>query len=346
MTIFVFMILLAASALLTLGACMLMMPLLQSYALARPNARSSHAVPTPQGGGIAILVAGMAMAGLLVAQGQLEPSRELGALALAALGLGLLGGWDDIRPLPAMLRLVIQALCVAAVILALPPLQLLPWPHAMQAPLWFAALNLALIILAGVWFVNLTNFMDGLDWLTAAGFVPLTVFIAMLGVAQLIAPAPAAIAAILCGALLGFAPLNRPVARLFLGDVGSLPIGLVVSYLLYHLAGSGGLTAAILLPLYHITDATLTLFQRLGRREAVWQAHRSHAYQRATDNGFSVVSVAGHVFGLNLVLCGLALACIMSQSLIVNLAALALGLGLTLLLVRRFTTSLKPVVAR
>lgn len=343
MTIFVFMTMLAASALVTLAACKLMIPLLQRYALARPNARSSHQVPTPQGGGIAILIAWVAMAGLLVALGQLVASRELGTLVLAALGLGLLGGWDDIRPLPASLRLVIQGLAVAAVILALPPLQLLPWP---QAALWLAVLNVVLVILAGVWFVNLTNFMDGLDWLTVAGFVPLTTFIALLGVAQLVAPTPAIIAAILCGALLGFAPFNRPVARLFLGDVGSLPIGLVAAYLLYHLAGSAGLTAAVLLPLYHVTDATLTLFQRLGRGERVWQAHRSHAYQRATDNGFSVISVAGHVFALNLILCALALACILFASPLVNSAALFGGFCLAWLLIRRFTAPVKTMVAR
>ena len=96
------------------------------------------------------------------------------------------------------------------------------------------------------------------------------------------------VALALCGAMIGFAPFNRPVARLFLGDVGSLPIGLLLGWLLVVLAGSGHFAAALLLPLYYLADATITLLRRLANGEPVWQAHRSHFYQRAMDNGFSV----------------------------------------------------------
>ncbi len=106
----------------------------------------------------------------------------------------------------------------------------------------------------------------------------------------------------LLGAMIGFAPFNRPVARLFLGDVGSLPIGLVVGWLLALLANKGHLAAAMLLPLYYLMDATLTLLRRLSRKEKVWQAHRTHFYQRATDNGFSVKEVIAQVFALNVAL--------------------------------------------
>ena len=112
--------------------------------------------------------------------------------------------------------------------------------------------------------------------------------------------------AALCGALIGFAPFNKPVAKLFLGDVGSLPIGLLVGWLLWQLAGTGALAAAILLPLYYLMDATITLLRRLARREKVWEAHRSHFYQQATVNGFSVMAVSAHVFVLNLALAALA----------------------------------------
>ena len=92
----------------------------------------------------------------------------------------------------------------------------------------------------------------------------------------------------LCGAMLGFAPFNRPVAKIFLGDVGSLPIGLLLGWCLLQLAWHQHLIAALLLPLYYLTDATLTLLRRIARREPFWAAHRSHFYQRATDNGFTV----------------------------------------------------------
>jgi UDP-N-acetylmuramyl pentapeptide phosphotransferase/UDP-N-acetylglucosamine-1-phosphate transferase len=122
------------------------------------------------------------------------------------------------------------------------------------------------------------------------------------------------VALALCGAIVGFAPFNRPVARLFLGDVGSLPIGLIVGWLLVLLAGGGHFAAALLLPLYYLADATITLLRRLAKGEQVTQAHRTHFYQRATDNGFSVYQIVGRVFVTNVVLAGLAAATVVSQA--------------------------------
>jgi UDP-N-acetylmuramyl pentapeptide phosphotransferase/UDP-N-acetylglucosamine-1-phosphate transferase len=132
------------------------------------------------------------------------------------------------------------------------------------------------------------------------------------------------IALCLCGAMLGFAPLNRPVARVFLGDVGSLPIGLLLGWLLIMLAKSH-LTAAFLLPLYYVADATITLLRRLVKGERVMQAHRRHFYQRAMDNDFSVYWIVGTVFGLNLVLLGLAASTLVTSSLTLHVLALAAG---------------------
>lgn len=317
------------SAAITAAGCWLLRPLLVRYALARPNARSSHKTPTPQGGGIPILIALAALttlAGLTLLRGDAE---ELVVVTAAAGLLGLVGGWDDLRPLPALLRLVLQGVAVAAVILLLPAPRLLP--------LLPPGLEQALLILAGVWFVNLTNFMDGLDWITVAGFAPMTAFLALLALAGAMTPAPVLIAATLCGALLGFAPFNKPAARLFLGDVGSLPIGLLAAYLLHQFAGVAGLAPALILPFYHVADATLTLFRRLARRERVWEAHRSHFYQQATDNGFTVREVSGHVLALNLVLCGLAAAALFVPRPDFQLGALALAGLLTSLLLRRFS---------
>ena len=105
--------------------------------------------------------------------------------------------------------------------------------------------------------------------------------------------------------MLGFAPFNRPVARIFLGDVGSLPIGLLVGWCLLQLAWHQQFVAALLLPLYYLTDATVTLFRRMAEREPFWAAHRTHFYQRATDNGFSVWRVVSELFALNVVLAAL-----------------------------------------
>jgi UDP-N-acetylmuramyl pentapeptide phosphotransferase/UDP-N-acetylglucosamine-1-phosphate transferase len=320
-------VVLVAAALLSAGLIHVMRPLLQRYALARPNARSSHKVPTPQGGGIAVIAAAIvATAAALVAGA--GPSGPFAVVAMAALLLAGVGAVDDIRPLPAAPRLLLQLLAVTAVVAASEQ-RVLPE----IVPLW---LERGLLVLAGVWFVNLVNFMDGLDWITVAEMVPITAFLALLGPLGVL-PWPAALAAAgLCGGLLGFAPFNRPVARLFLGDVGSLPIGLMVGWLLLELAGTGALAAALLLPLYHLADATLTLLRRLARGERVWEAHRSHFYQQATDRGFTPLSVSTQVFLLNLALAALAAVTLAISSPAVQGLALLVGMGLVGVMLRRF----------
>lgn len=318
------------AALVCAGLIRLLMPLLRRYALARPNARSSHREPTPQGGGIAVVAAALAVLALVLASGFAPHARFTATVvAGAALALALLGACDDIRPLPAGLRLVVQFGAVASVLLALPTRVL---PEAL--PAW---LEWGLLAVAGVWWVNLVNFMDGLDWLSVAETVPVTACLAGLGLAGALPPLPTVAAAALLGAMLGFAPFNRPVARLFLGDVGSLPLGLLTGWMLLELAATGALAAAVILALYYLADATLTLLRRLGRGERVWEAHRTHFYQQATDNGFTPLQVSGHVLVLNLALAGLAVAAVMHPAIPVQAAALLAGAGLVALVLRRFS---------
>jgi UDP-N-acetylmuramyl pentapeptide phosphotransferase/UDP-N-acetylglucosamine-1-phosphate transferase len=150
-------------------------------------------------------------------------------------------------------------------------------------------------------------------------------------------PLPATlVAAALCGAMLGFAPFNRPVASIFLGDVGSLPIGLLLGWCLLQLAAQQQFAAALLLPMYYLLDATTTLLRRLVNREPFWAAHRSHFYQRATDNGFTVSQVVGEVFALNIGLAALAAGSIVAPSITIKLGCLAIGAVATAALLRRF----------
>ena len=316
---------------------LLLRPLLVRYALARPNARSSHRVPTPQGGGIAIVLAVVVSGALLAFAGAGVATMEALVLAHAALALAVLGAVDDVRPLPASLRLGFQALVVTGLVLAVGG-RLLP-----EMPL---LLERALAVLAGLWFVNLTNFMDGLDWMTVAEIVPLVGALSLLGLAGGFPALPTLVAASLLGAILGFAPFNRPVARLFLGDVGSLPIGLLVAWLLYRLALDGGFAAACLLPLYYLADATLTLLLRAARGERIWQAHRSHFYQRATVNGLSVMAVVTRVFVLNLWLAGLAALTLVWPSSPVTIVALAAGGGAVALTLRDFSRPRRIAIRR
>lgn len=280
----------------------LLFPLLRRYALARPNARSSHRIPTPQGGGIAIIAATLLVAGAAVAATSVfgSFSRELAAVAGCTAILAIIGAVDDLRPLEAMPRLVLQALVVMALVAALPPsLQVVPF-----LPWW---IERALMVLALVWLINLTNFMDGIDWITVAEVVPVTAALGLFGLFGALPGDAMLIAFALCGATLGFAPFNRPVARLFLGDVGSLPIGLLIGWLLIHLA-EHQFAAALLLPLYYLADATITLLRRGLNGEPLMTAHRSHFYQRALDGGMPVLRIVRRVALLNLALATLAFA--------------------------------------
>jgi UDP-N-acetylmuramyl pentapeptide phosphotransferase/UDP-N-acetylglucosamine-1-phosphate transferase len=127
------------------------------------------------------------------------------------------------------------------------------------------------------------------------------------------------------------------VAKIFLGDVGSLPIGLLLGWSLLQLAHEGQFAAALLLPMYYLFDATATLLRRIAQREPFWAAHRSHFYQRATDNGFTVWRVVGEVFALNVVLAALAVGSVAAQSTGVEILLLIVGSIATALVMYRFS---------
>ena len=295
-------------------------PLLRRYAVAEPNARSSHSVPTPQGGGIAIVatVIAVSYAAFVFLPAGAAAALQFPVISAAVVLIAGVGVIADIHPQKVILRLVLQALAVTAVVFALPPqMRVVP-----ILPLMVERIGL---VTGGLWFVNLVNFMDGLDWMTVAEAVPISASLAGLGLFGIL-PAPAIIVSLaLCGALIGFAFFNRPVARLFLGDVGSLPIGLILGWLLVLLAANGARTAAILLPLYYLADSSITLGRRAVNGEKIWHAHRSHFYQRATDRGFSVLEVVSRIFAVNLVLGALALATVFLPSRPTDIVALAAG---------------------
>jgi UDP-N-acetylmuramyl pentapeptide phosphotransferase/UDP-N-acetylglucosamine-1-phosphate transferase len=302
-------------------------PLLQRYALARPNARSSHRIPTPQGAGIAVIASTLLVAGVMMTMTGLP----LPVIVFAAtLVIAAVGTVDDIRPIPVLPRLILQGACAAAVLYALGDGRI--WD---AAPFW---LERGLLFLAILWFVNLVNFMDGLDLITVAEVVPVTAGFVVLGALGALSPAAAPTGAALAGACLGFAPFNKPVAKIFLGDVGSLPIGLLLAWGLIEMAFHGALVAALLLPLYYLMDATVTLLRRLRNREKVWVAHRSHFYQQATDNGFTVLGVVGRVFILNGVLMALAIASVLTTSVYGQAGLLVAGVIATTIVMRMFAT--------
>jgi UDP-N-acetylmuramyl pentapeptide phosphotransferase/UDP-N-acetylglucosamine-1-phosphate transferase len=314
LAIFLAAVVLCATLIVALGPC------LSHYAVAKPNARSSHKKPTPQGGGIAVIGATLVTSGgVLFFFGAANTDLWLLVVLFAAvLLIAAVGVMADNRPITPAPRLVLQTFAVAAVLATLPPdLRLLP-----VLPWWSERI---LLLVGTLWFVNLVNFMDGLDWMTVVEVVPITAATGGLGLLGILPCQATIISIALCGATIGFAFFNRPVAKLFLGDVGSLPMGLLLGWLLLVLASTGLYAAAVLLPLYYLSDSTITLLLRAANREPVWQAHRSHFYQRATDRGFGVVDVVTRVCAVNLALVALALTTILLPSRMMEIAALIAG---------------------
>jgi UDP-N-acetylmuramyl pentapeptide phosphotransferase/UDP-N-acetylglucosamine-1-phosphate transferase len=302
---------------------MLLLPMFRRYALAPPNARSSHSAPTPQGGGVAVV---LAVAIALAADGALIGPERAALVDVLPLGasvvlLTIVGAIDDIFPIAPLWRLVAQAVAVTLTVSTMPV-------EVRTIPIVPIAIERIAEIVAGLWFVNLVNFMDGIDWMTVAEVAPSTAGIFIFAVFGMAPPPTGSVALALCGAILGFAPFNRPVAKLFLGDVGSLPIGLLLFWLLLQLAGSGHFAAAMLLPLYYIADASVTLLRRLVRGERVTEAHRTHFYQLAVVRGFSVMTVVQSVFAVNVALVVLAALSIRLSSAAFDVLALMIGSAL------------------
>lgn len=297
-------------------------PIVVRHLMAEPNARSSHRVPTPQGGGLAVMAsvfAGCALGTWLWAQGA-EP-RLLGVL-IAAAGLTLLGAIDDADTISVSSRLTGQVLAAIVMIGTLPEqLRLLPG-------LMPAGVEDALLVFGIVWFVNAVNFLDGLDWMTAAQVVPITLGVAVLHALGAVPWTVALLAHALLGAVLGFAVFNKHPASIFLGDAGSLPIGLLLAFMLIFVAETN-LAAALLLSLYTLADASLTLLRRLIAGEHLFSAHRTHFYQRAVAVGLSVPQVTARVWVLGLLLASLAIAAVLADSRAADLLCLGLGIAAT-----------------
>ncbi len=285
--------------------------------LDHPVDRSAHRVPVPRGGGLAVTPVLLAAWLVLTALEQ-APAGTPAVVAVAA-ALMLLSWADDRRGLPIGLRLAAH---LAAAVIGLAAL-----PGAGQVFQGYLPplLDRAATALLWVWFINLFNFMDGIDGITGTETACLGIGTAL--VASLAGPvagdriAPALAAA--AGGL-GFLKWNWHPAKLFLGDSGSVPLGYLLGWLLLGLAGEGLWAPALILPLYYLADATLTLARRALRGERFWRAHREHFYQRALGTDGNHAAIVRLILAADLVLIGLG-----AWAVFRPLPALALALTVT-----------------
>jgi UDP-N-acetylmuramyl pentapeptide phosphotransferase/UDP-N-acetylglucosamine-1-phosphate transferase len=308
-------------ALVSAGLITAFLPVIKRRIVAQPTDQGSHTEATPQGGGgavIAALVVGSALAWPLLPEGGVEGWR-LALVLAAATGLAITGLADDMNGIGITIRLLLQT-AGAIAILASFPSEARIFPEFLPY-----LLERALLLVGTVWFLNLTNFMDGIDFMMVSETASKAAALAILSIMGAATQDVTLVALALLGGILGFAPFNAPKARLFLGDAGSLPIGLLMAWMLISLAMAGHVPAALLITLYAIADTTVTLFRRLGTKKSISIRHRSHFYHQAFDSGLSVLTVTGRVFVLNIFLAMLAGLTVIADTIVVDLPCLATG---------------------
>ena len=240
----------------------------------QPGQRRSHKLPTPRGGGIGIVVAVLlTMPACLIHWQPVWPIHVVIALFAAVVLVAMIGWWDDHRPLPVLPRFGVQLLAVALFSAAL-LVDGLSW-------LW-----LPLLVLAGAWSINLHNFMDGIDGLLSQQGIFVACGLAVLAWCA-DQPALAGASACVTAACLGFWCYNRAPARIFMGDVGSGSIGLLLfamTAMLWRVSGSL-LWPSLILSSAFVTDASLTLLVRILGGRRWYTAHREHLYQWIVRRG-------------------------------------------------------------
>lgn len=266
------------------GAALLLTYVLRRYALARslmdiPNARSSHSVPTPRGGGVAIVVSFLVALAFIAATGGLDWSASIALLGAGGF-VALVGFLDDHGHIAARWRLLthfVAAFWALGWLGGAPALQLFGVLFDLG---W---LGFALVAVYLVWLLNLYNFMDGIDGIASVEAICVCVGGALLYV-LLGKPDLALLPLMLAAAVAGFLYWNFPPARIFMGDAGSGFLGIVLGIMSIQ---AGWVDPAlfwswvILLGVF-VVDATFTLVRRLLRGDKVYEAHRSHAYQYAS----------------------------------------------------------------
>lgn len=269
-----------------LATALALFVLKRTQVLDMPNERSNHEIPTPRGGGVATTI-------ILIAF--LLASGASGTLAYGLAMLGIISFIDDRKGLPAHWRLIAQ---FAAVLMCVTQID-----GSISQGLLPDWLDAGLMIVIWVWMINLTNFMDGIDGITGAEAIAIG---AGLVLVQLLVPhVPRGLlidGALTAAVMAGFLFWNWHRAKLFLGDVGSVPLGFLLGFLLLQLAASGHWAAALILPAYYLTDATITLLRRLITGQKIWEAHSEHFYQQAVRKGFPHDDVVQRISVINVML--------------------------------------------
>ncbi len=261
-----------------------------------PNERSSHFVPTPTGGGLAIVISWYLGISILFLLNQMNQSLFYALLSGSI--LMIIGLIDDLISLKPVVRLFFQFITVIVAFYFLGGLRAFIIPII---DMKYFVILYPVIIIGMVWFINLFNFMDGLDGFasTEAVMLAIAMFLFSGNITNLV----------LMAAILGFLFWNWPKAKIFMGDVGSTQLGfiLIVLGIYFHNTLQFSILNWIMLASPFWFDATFTLYRRWRNNEKLGQAHKKHAYQRIVQAGFSHQKVNFYLIGINIIVIGIIL---------------------------------------
>jgi UDP-N-acetylmuramyl pentapeptide phosphotransferase/UDP-N-acetylglucosamine-1-phosphate transferase len=272
----------AAAALLSWALTGITLAILRRRAiLDLPNERSSHTVPTPRGGGWGVMLALLPFWIWAVWKaGRLLQPAELALLGSVVLLMAI--SWiDDRKGLGPAIRFATQIMTVGAV------MALLPANLSLTAGLLPLPLDRLVAGFIWLWFVNLFNFMDGIDGITGGTMAAMGYGLMLVWLRHGPDQLEAFRSAMFIPVAIGFLVWNWSPAKIFMGDIGSVPLGYLLGFCLIRLAMDGGQVAALIIAMYYLADATITLLKRARRGAKIWRAHREHFYQRSTQLGRS-----------------------------------------------------------
>ncbi len=249
---------------------------LRANVIDNPNERSSHTIPTPRGGGLAFVA--IWFIGMTIEFIANNVEQDLYFAMLSGLLIVAVGVVDDIRNVSAKMRLAIQILASAAALYFLGGFQRLDFGFYVFENVYILT---PIALIGFVWFINLFNFLDGIDGYVGIETVFIFLFIAVMF--------QDVYALLLSVAVAGFLVWNWQPAKIFMGDVGSTLIGFNVAICMTYYSNSEQLSVFIFLIITSVFwfDATLTLIRRWRNKENLGEAHCKHAYQRLTQSGFS-----------------------------------------------------------
>ncbi len=240
-----------------------------------PNDRSLHKTPVPRGGGWALLI--VLLPFLIAAIVLIDSDTRHVGLFIAVLLLAAVSWLDDRQGVSASMRLSLHLSAACLGSFSFSPQELVLGGFV---PFW---LDRTIMIVSWAWFINLYNFMDGIDGITSVETVSIVTGLSLvMTVGSINDPFIDFVTLILTGVCLGFLAHNWHPAKIFLGDIGSVPLGFLVGFGLLSLATRGHLIAALILPLYYLADSGITISKRALRGEKIWEAHRQHFYQTAS----------------------------------------------------------------